>query len=137
MTLLERYKAAMLPSPRAYGRRTGKTTRVADLLIQELFNNIGEWVPIIDPDSERGNNYLPDVYLRDLISRRLVSEHYVFITPNTKANKGLHLEIVPVRESEVYAKMKPSPYTDERLALVGTSNANLRIVWLMKLTEKR
>lgn len=57
------------------GRRSGRTTRLIDHLIQELFTNHGKWVSILDHHRSKKSHKL----LMDKIVTRIKLEH-----PNAK-----------------------------------------------------
>lgn len=59
-------------------KATGRTTRLADEYIQELFNNVGEWIPIEDHYGYWQSNKR----LHDIIANRLYAEHK--IRPDSK-----------------------------------------------------
>lgn len=50
-------------------RRTGRTTRLADQYIQDLFNNPGKWIVLCDHDNGNIN------HLSNVINKRLALEH--------------------------------------------------------------
>lgn len=52
-------------------RKTGRTTRLVDMYIQDLFNRRGEWVKIFDHFRGRQASEM----LVRLIQRRLMNEH--------------------------------------------------------------
>lgn len=70
-------------------KATGRTTRLADDYIQQLFKNIGNWVLVVDhfPIHKATEG------LVDIIANRLISEHNIVIEINKNTVTGIPIGI--------------------------------------------
>ena len=57
------------------GRGVGNTTRLIDYYVQELFNNSGKWVSIVDHTPSLRN----DMELAYRITKRIADEHRISV----------------------------------------------------------
>lgn len=67
-------------------RATGRTTRLVDKYIQDLFNNRGEWITVID---HWGSRHAND-YLVERIIKRFHNEYNAVIVASLKFDFARH-----------------------------------------------
>lgn len=70
-------------------KATGRTTRLADDYIQQLFKNIGKWVLVVDHFPIRKATE----GLVDIIANRLISEHNIVIEIDKTTVNGTKIGI--------------------------------------------
>ena len=84
-------------------RMTGRTTRLADSYIQDLFKNIGECVEIHDHYSHLDT----DMELANIIRNRVMHEHQIDLdTFFSDTEDGVIVLRIPEEYNEIYKKNK-------------------------------
>lgn len=74
-------------------RRTGRTTRLVDKYIQQLFDKPGEWVVVVDHVEE--GNEVDNRHIWHLINKRLAVEHRsLYESDNFQTNQSNSMRIV-------------------------------------------
>lgn len=96
-------------------KATGRTTRLADDYIQQLFKNIGKWVLVVDHFPIRKATE----GLVDIIANRLISEHNIVI----EINKILLLESQQELRFQISIKQKENSLT---LKVILFRSSNMR-----------
>lgn len=80
-------------------RRTGRTTRLVDQYIQDLFNNPGKWI-VMQDHHDNGNKHLFRI-----INRRLAIEHQEIYTSDLIEAKEASCMIRLICDPAVLAKV--------------------------------